>query len=152
MSKKSKVDMKTITAFHYDVDMGMGNAIHLYQKITRSLRVEENPDDAVSTITTFAQLAAEAGETLGKINKSMRDDRHVPWRGGLLGESPMVVMRETNPDRFDAIVKELGDTLFYLSEACNHMGITLFDLMHNNVSKLVKRESAGTLQGEGDDR
>lgn len=43
----------------------------------------------------------------------------------------------------DAIRKELGDVLWYVAEACEGMGISMADIMHENIEKLKKRYPNG---------
>ena len=62
-------------------------------------------------------LMNEAGEVGGAFKKEIRD--HV--------------------DNTELILDEMGDVLWYLTNLCTLYGITLSDLMHKNVSKLVGR-------------
>ena len=80
-------------------------------------------------------LTNEAGEVAGKVKKIFRD------RGGVV----------TDDDRA-ALTLELGDVLWYLSELCTQLGISLEDVAATNISKLRGRLDRGTLLGDGDDR
>ena len=77
----------------------------------------------------------EAGEVQGKIKKIMRDD------GG-----------ELMPEKREAIVKELGDLLWYVSQTATELGANLGDLAQANLDKLASRKERGVLGGSGDDR
>lgn len=80
----------------------------------------------------FIKLAGESGEVLEKIGKSLRDN------GGLV-------------DR-DALLKELGDVLWYVTKSATALGSSLELVAAMNLAKLAQRESRGTIQGSGDDR
>jgi NTP pyrophosphatase (non-canonical NTP hydrolase) len=77
----------------------------------------------------------EAGETQGKIKKIIRD------AGG-----------DITPDDIQAIKKELGDQLWYISSMCDNLGIQMEDVATYNIEKLRGRRDRGTLHGNGDNR
>lgn len=79
-------------------------------------------------------LAEEAGEVAGKFAKFIRKS------GTDLSE-----LRQ-------AVMPELGDTLFQISETARQLGITLEDVAKYNMDKLNSREERGVLVGEGDHR
>lgn len=81
------------------------------------------------------KLSGEAGEVAEKIGKLYRD-----WDG---------VMSQ---DRELAIVKELGDVLWYISAIAWELGVTLVEVAIINRLKLIKRIQLGTIHGDGDDR
>jgi len=76
-------------------------------------------------------LVGEAGEIAEKVKKSIRDK--VPL------------------DR-DAMVKELGDVLFYVTALANHIDANLAEVLEMNMRKLNDREARGVLGGSGDER
>jgi NTP pyrophosphatase (non-canonical NTP hydrolase) len=80
-------------------------------------------------------LVNEAGEVAGKVKKIFRD------RDGVI----------TDADR-DALTLELGDVLWYLSELCTRLGISLEDVAERNIAKLADRSARGVLHGDGDHR
>ena len=80
-------------------------------------------------------LVNEAGEVAGKIKKIFRD------RQGVI----------TDEDRA-ALTLELGDVLWYVSELCTRLGISLEDVAERNVAKLADRASRGVIKGDGDHR
>ncbi len=80
-------------------------------------------------------LTNEAGEVAGKVKKIFRD------KDGTI----------SNADR-DALRSELGDVLWYLTQICTDLGITLQEVADENLRKLAARASRGTLGGEGDGR
>ncbi len=94
------------------------------------------PDGLPPGLYTALGLNGEAGEVAEKIKKL--------WRDGLGALS--------RDDVRDAIRKELGDVLWYLSETARQWDIELEDVAHTNLSKLASRASRGVLHGSGDNR
>lgn len=80
-------------------------------------------------------LASEAGEVAGKVKKIFRD------HGGVISDA----------DR-EALALELGDVLWYVSELCTRLGISLADVAERNIAKLADRAARGALGGDGDRR
>lgn len=80
-------------------------------------------------------LVNEAGEVAGKIKKIFRD------RGGNI----------TDDDR-EALKHELGDVLWYLTQICTNLGLTLEEVAEANLDKLFSRLERGQIQGDGDHR
>lgn len=80
-------------------------------------------------------LTGEAGEVAEKIKKVIRD------KGGKIDE-------ETR----EAIKKELGDVLWYVSQIASELKISLEDVAAGNISKLYDRMERGKLSGDGDNR
>jgi NTP pyrophosphatase (non-canonical NTP hydrolase) len=80
-------------------------------------------------------LANEAGEVAGKIKKIFRD------KGGIFSDE----------DR-GALKKELGDVLWYLTQICTELDLTLEQVAEYNVEKLASRLQRGVIKGDGDDR
>ena len=80
-------------------------------------------------------LTNEAGEVAGKIKKIFRD------KGGKISEE----------DR-EALKYELGDVLWYLTQLCTELDLTLADVASANLEKLFSRLERGQIHGEGDMR
>ena len=80
-------------------------------------------------------LAGEAGETADKFKKILRD------KDGLISEE----------DR-TAIIKELGDTLWYIAAIARYLDMPLSEVASTNLDKLESRTQRGTMHGEGDER
>jgi NTP pyrophosphatase (non-canonical NTP hydrolase) len=89
------------------------------------------------------KLNGEAGEFAEHVGKAMRDDGY----GTGFDQTTKLT-----PERHALLVKEIGDQLWYLSAACNELGITLYDAAIANLEKLADRQKRGKLQGSGDDR
>lgn len=125
------------------------DAYQRYQEFTRATRVEQYPDGLLGVMTTALQKAAEAGEVAGKFAKSLRDD---PIWNDHVHDNTLSVCLHIPDARRNQILNELSDDMYYISEMCNHFGISILDLMEINVHKLRNRVINGTIQGQGDDR
>ena len=80
-------------------------------------------------------LANEAGEVAGKVKKIFRD------KDGLISEE----------DR-QALKSELGDVLWYLTQICTELDLSLEEVAEANLTKLFSRLERGQIRGEGDHR
>lgn len=80
-------------------------------------------------------LPGEAGEVTDKFKKIIRD------KGG-----------EISAEDKAAIVKELGDVLWYLAGIARYLGVPLSEVAKINVEKLEDRLARNVLHGEGDER
>jgi NTP pyrophosphatase (non-canonical NTP hydrolase) len=93
------------------------------------------PDKGHNLPYTMLGLCEEAGEAAGKVKKMLRDND-----GQMTDEIK------------DLIIKELGDTLWYIACAGVEIGVGLDEIAKANVDKLADRRARGTLQGSGDTR
>ncbi len=96
-------------------------------------RIENAP--SLSWVYPAIGLAGEAGETLEKLKKILRDSE------GYI-----------SPETTEQIKKELGDVLWYFATLCSELGLSLDEVAEGNIEKLSRRLQQGTLQGSGDDR
>ena len=80
-------------------------------------------------------LCGEAGEVAEKVKKTIRDD------GGVLSDQ-----------RREALARELGDVLWYLSQLATEADLDLETIAEDNLEKLLSRQERGVLRGSGDDR
>jgi NTP pyrophosphatase (non-canonical NTP hydrolase) len=80
-------------------------------------------------------LCGEAGEVAEKVKKTLRDD------DGVLSD-----------ERREALSRELGDVLWYLSQLATEAGLDLEEIAAENLEKLFSRQERGVLRGSGDDR
>ena len=80
-------------------------------------------------------LANELGEVAGKIKKIFRD------KNGEISEVDRQALKE-----------ELGDVLWYLTQICTELDLTLEEVAATNLTKLFSRLERGTISGEGDER
>lgn len=86
-------------------------------------------------IYTALGLNGEAGEYAEVIKKMIRDDGS-----------------KMTPERRLKALNELGDTLWYLSQAARIAGLTLQQVAEHNIEKLSSREARGKIHGDGDNR
>ncbi len=80
-------------------------------------------------------LTNEAGEVAGKVKKIFRD------KGGVI-----------SPEDREALKHELGDVLWYLTQICTELDLTLDEVAGANLTKLFSRLERGQIRGEGDNR
>lgn len=80
-------------------------------------------------------LVGEGGEVADKVKKILRD------HGGLL----TLELRE-------GLIKEMGDTLWYLTALANELDVTMEVVAQTNIDKIEGRNARGTRRGSGDDR
>ncbi len=80
-------------------------------------------------------LTNEAGEVAGKVKKIFRD------KGGKISEE----------DR-EALKQELGDVLWYLTQICTELDLSLQQVAEANIEKLFSRLERNQIRGEGDQR
>lgn len=94
----------------------------------------EIPMDSPIVYPTLG-LTNEAGEVAGKIKKIFRD------KGGKISAE----------DR-ESLKYELGDVLWYLTQICTELDLTLQEVATANIEKLFSRLERGQIHGEGDKR
>lgn len=104
-----------------------------YQEQSRKTYSDIATDDPI--VYPTLGLVNEAGEVAGKIKKIFRDKS---------GEI-------TDDDR-EALKGELGDVLWYLTQICTNLDLTLEEVAEANLDKLFSRLERGKIQGDGDHR
>lgn len=80
-------------------------------------------------------LVGEAGETADKIKKLIRD------KDGAISDEDK-----------ELVVKELGDTLWYIASISRYLGVPLSEVASGNIEKLEGRFQRNKIHGEGDNR
>lgn len=80
-------------------------------------------------------LVGEAGEAADKVKKIIRD------KSGYASKE----------DRA-AIIKELGDVLWYLANVARYLDVSMSEVARINIEKLESRAKRDKLHGEGDER
>ena len=108
-----------------------------YQEKAAKYDLSEATTDlkAVGFIEKVLGLTGEAGETADKIKKILRDKDGV-----------------VSPEDRELIVKELGDTLWYIALIARYLKVPLSDVASGNIRKLESRWQRDKLHGEGDER
>lgn len=104
-----------------------------YQRISRKTWNLVRTDHPI--VYPTLGLVNEAGEVAGKIKKIFRD------KGGQIGE-----------EERQALKGELGDVLWYLTQICTELDLTLEEVAAYNLEKLLDRLERGVIRGEGDVR
>lgn len=109
------------------------NTFEQYQLFVNRMKVYP---ERYAVIYPTLGLAGEAGEIAEKVKKWVRDE------GG----------QAISEDRREAILKELGDPLWYIASLADDLGYTLQDVVDANHEKLISRKERGVLKGDGDNR
>ena len=104
-----------------------------YQKEAR--KTAQYPNLGSNNIYPLLGLVGEAGEVAEKVKKVIRD------KNGLFDDEAK-----------DAIKKELGDVLWYLSNLCTEFNFSFEEVAFQNLKKLKLRAAKGKISGSGDDR
>lgn len=105
-----------------------------FQKATNETAVYPKENNLNLVYTTLG-LVSEAGEVAGKYKKVIRD------MNGVLSE-----------DMKKEMGKEVGDVLWYVSQVCTELGLSLEEVAGENIAKLRSRKERGQLAGNGDNR
>lgn len=91
------------------------------------------PDSGKNLLYPILGLCGESGELAEKMKKLIRDDN------GIMTD-----------ERRDLMKKELGDVLWYVSQAARELGYSLEEIGEENLAKLASRAERGKLYGDGD--
>jgi NTP pyrophosphatase (non-canonical NTP hydrolase) len=100
---------------------------HEYDKLVKGFRLPSANAEYIRL-----NLAGEVGEFLGKVAKAIRDGKQLDFRY--------------------EVMKEAGDILWQLNEACKDLDFTLEQAAQLNVDKLTSRARRNALNGSGDNR
>lgn len=132
---------------HLDESMsGRPNAFNIYQTIATKSAIYPGQGTPIGLDYVALKGCGEAGEFAEHVGKAMRDDRLINVVDGAVSFEPLT------PERHAALVKEIGDQLWYLAAKCNELNITLAQAALVNIEKLFDRTSRDTLRGSGDER
>ena len=104
-----------------------------YQR--RSRATAQYPAIGHPVIYPTLGLVNEAGEVAGKIKKVFRD------KNG-----------EINSETRETLKAELGDVLWYISQVCTELDLSLNEVAESNIAKLLDRQARGKIRGDGDNR
>lgn len=107
-----------------------------YQKaaITTALQ-SDSADPLLQKSIWVMGIAGEAGEVVEKWKKA------VAYRNG-----------EFNEEEFADFKKEFADVIWYIAVLANSLGLSLDELMQENLDKLASRKARGVIKGAGDNR
>lgn len=104
-----------------------------YQRLSRKTAVYPQAGNNMNYPTLG--LCGEVGEVAEKVKKVFRD------QDGVFTE-----------ENKQAIRKELGDVLWYVSQIASELNLQLDDVAQANIEKLYSRMDRGVLSGSGDNR
>jgi NTP pyrophosphatase (non-canonical NTP hydrolase) len=97
------------------------------------------PNRGNNTVYPALGLTGEAGEAADKVKKI--------WRN----RDVMTAARYTLTE-IEAIAKELGDVLWYITALGHEIGFDLEKIAEMNIAKLTDRNERGVIKSEGDNR
>ena len=101
----------------------------------RSRETALYPDVGRNLIYPTLGLTGEAGEVADKVKKVLRDKEGV-----------------FDDDAKEAIMLELGDVLWYVSQLSSELGFQLEQVAKMKLEKLSSRSKRGCISGDGDNR
>lgn len=108
----------------------------------KALETATYPDLGHNIVYPAMGLAGEAGEVLDKIKKHWRNTNSIVQE-----------LRETlTVQQVQAIVRELGDVLWYINAMAKELGSSLEEVATINLEKLYDRRDRGVIKSEGDNR
>lgn len=107
--------------------------LNAYQ--TAALQTAVYPNQGANFAYPALGLVGEAGECADKLKKVIRDNNNVL----------------TDTVR-DAVAKEIGDVLWYVSVLAYEMNYDLNTIAQMNLEKLQSRQQRGVIAGSGDNR
>ncbi len=102
-----------------------------YQRSTPTTAVYVGKGEIRGLSYVTMGLCGEAGECANQVKKILRDDN-----------------TSRTPERLAKIEDEVGDTLWYLAQLCNELGLDLDSIARSNLAKLAVRHKAGQVHGD----
>ena len=105
-----------------------------YQKQALTTAIK-NSDPLMDKTIWAMGVVGEAGEVIEKWKKI------VAYRGGTI-----------SPEDTAELSKELGDVVWYIAVLADSLGLSLDEVMQQNVQKLADRQKRDVLKGAGDNR
>lgn len=107
-----------------------------YQKVAiTTAHQSESADPLLQKSIWVMGIAGEAGEVVEKWKKA------VAYRNGEFSEA-----------EFADFKKEFADVIWYIAVLADSFGLSLDDLMKENIEKLASRKARGVIKGNGDNR
>jgi NTP pyrophosphatase (non-canonical NTP hydrolase) len=106
-----------------------------YQKKAVTFALNNYDDPLMQNSVWVMGIAGEAGEVVEKWKKA------VAYRGGAFSE-----------DEFADFKKEFADVIWYIAVLADSLGLSLDELMQQNIDKLTDRKKRDVIKGTGDNR
>ncbi len=111
-----------------------------YQQAAQTTAIYPGKGTALGLIYVALKGCGEAGEFAEHVGKAMRDDELVDDFNVHAQHN-----RTLLPERFEALIKEIGDELWYLAAKCEELGITLDYAARVSLNKLKDRQNRGNM-------
>lgn len=124
------------------------NTFEEYQSQTALTAIYPGRGTALGIVYCALKLSGESGEVAENIGKAVRDDGLMLLDLGTSTYVPQPISLE----RREKLIRELGDVLWYISQLCTELGVTMSEVAEGNINKLADRKARGVLQGSGDNR
>lgn len=135
-----------------DVATPYDNHLDGYQALATKSAIYPGQGTPLGLVYVALKLNGEAGEFAEHVGKAMRDDGMLGSYINDHGSNAIDWHEGPNAERRDLLIKEIGDVLWYLSAACNELGISLSEAATINLEKLCDRAERNALRGSGDNR
>lgn len=128
------------------------NALDAYQQVATHSAIYPGQGTPLGLVYVALKMNGEAGEFAEHVGKAMRDDDLMRAQLVNSDDSGGTAMQALTSERRALLIKEIGDVLWYLSAACNELGISLSHAAETNIDKLYDRGQRNALSGSGDER
>ena len=106
-----------------------------YQKQAIKTAHKAYDDPLMQNSVWIMGIAGEAGEIVEKWKKA------VAYREGKFDDQ-----------QFSDFKKEFADVIWYIAVLAESLGLSLDEIMQQNVAKLIDRQKRGVIKGAGDNR
>lgn len=106
-----------------------------YQKQAITTAINSSDDPLLQNSIWVMGIAGEAGEIVEKWKKA------VAYRSGEFSEA-----------EFADFKKEFADVIWYIAVLAESLGLSLDEIMQQNLAKLADRKKRGVQRGAGDNR
>lgn len=106
-----------------------------YQKQAITTALQSYDDPIMQNSIWVMGIAGEAGEIVEKWKKA------VAYRQG-----------EFDASQFEDFKKEFADVIWYIAVLAESLGLSLDEIMQQNVQKLADRKKRNVIKGAGDNR
>lgn len=118
-----------------------------YQALTEQTQLYSTAAREFIDVPAMQQLAwLELAYCTGKLNGEAGEAAEIVFKSFRGAQGHM------SQDEVDALVKELGDVLWYVARISDLLGYNLNTIMERNIQKLMDRKARGVVHGYGDDR
>jgi NTP pyrophosphatase (non-canonical NTP hydrolase) len=120
----------------FDLEVPQCTMLDAYQEWTETTEADSlRKLPRILRLNYFALGLGESGEVQDTFKKVLRDDEGV-----------------ITPTKLDDLIKELGDTLWYVARMASELGVDLSEVATCNIQKLESRKARNTIGGSGDNR